>query len=112
MTFAPPLVGCLIGKSILLYEGSTKKLPWRDCGMCGLITNVTNNTYNIAIIESSFPAVVMVKSCSLLSVILVAVFCSKVKEKTLKLGPEKIVIGGAACLGIILFNFFKKVEDS
>lgn len=43
-------------------------------------------TYNEAVVYASFPSVVMVKSCSLLSVILVAVFCSKVKDKKLKLG--------------------------
>jgi hypothetical protein len=56
----------------------------------------------------------MVKSCSLVSVILVAVFCSKVKDKTLKLGPEKIIIGLLACAGIFFFNFFahKPEENS
>ena len=55
----------------------------------------------------------MVKSCSLVSVILVAVFCSKVRDKNLKLGPEKIVIGLLACIGIFFFNFFaQKTPES
>jgi hypothetical protein len=52
----------------------------------------------------------MVKSCSLLSVILVGVFCSRVKDKKLKIGKNKIIIGILACLGIFMFNYFKRVE--
>ncbi len=52
----------------------------------------------------------MVKSCSLLSVILVAVFCSRVKDKALKLSANKIWIGLVATLGIFLFNYFKAEE--
>lgn len=65
-------------------------------------------TYNLAVVEASFPAVVMVKSCSLLSVILVGVFCSRVQDKNLKLKQNKIMIGLVACVGIFIFNYFKK----
>jgi len=64
-------------------------------------------TYNTAVIYASFPAVVMVKSCGLLSVIIVGIFCSRVKDKELKLGKNKIWIGIIVTVGIILFNFFK-----
>lgn len=64
-------------------------------------------TYNKAVQVASFPAVVMVKSCSLLSVIMVALFCSRVKDKTLKLGKSKLWIGMVVTLGIFLFNYFK-----
>lgn len=49
----------------------------------------------------------MAKSCSLLSVIIVAVFCSRVKEKSLKLEMNKIWIGAIACAGLFCFNYFK-----
>lgn len=52
----------------------------------------------------------MVKSCSLLSVILVGVFCSRVKDKKLKLGKGKVIIGLLACVGILMFNYFKSSE--
>ena len=77
-----------------------------------MILNVCGLTYNEAVIYASFPAVVMAKSCSLLSVIVVAVFCSRVKEKSLKLNSDKIFIGLLATIGIIFFNFFKKSEHS
>jgi hypothetical protein len=69
-------------------------------------------TYNKAVQAASFPAVVMVKSCSLLSVILVALFCSQVKDKSLQLGKDKIIIGILVAIGIFSFNYFKEQESS
>lgn len=67
-------------------------------------------TYNQAVVYASFPAVVMAKSCSLLSVIIVGVFFSRVKDSKLKLTHQKLLIGFVATIGIIVFNFFKKQE--
>jgi len=67
-------------------------------------------TYNKAIMYASFPAVIMVKSCGLLSVIIVGVFCSRVKDKSLKLSHNKLIIGGIVTVGILLFNYFKMTE--
>ncbi len=69
-------------------------------------------TYNQAVVFASFPAVVMAKSCSLLSVIIVGVFFSRVKDSKLKLTSKKLAIGLIATAGIILFNFFKRQEKS
>ena len=68
-------------------------------------------TYNKAIQAASFPAVVMVKSCSMLSVILVGVFCSRVKDKSLKLPLSKLWVGVVVSLGIFFFNYFKNTEE-
>lgn len=46
----------------------------------------------------------MFKSCNILSVILVGVLCSRVKDKKLKLGLKKIVIGVLVTLGIVMFK--------
>jgi hypothetical protein len=64
-------------------------------------------TYNQAVIYASFPAIVMAKSCSLLSVIIVGVFFTRVKDKKLQLTHKKLLIGFLATIGIIFFNFFK-----
>ena len=45
-------------------------------------------------------------SCNILSVILVGVLCSRVKDKNMKLGAKKIVIGVVVTLGIIMFKYF------
>lgn len=75
-----------------------------------MVINSNMLTYNKAIQAASFPAVVMVKSCSMLSVILVALFCSRVKDKNLKLPLNKLWVGLAVSLGIFLFNYFKNTE--
>lgn len=43
---------------------------------------------------------------------MVGVFCSRVKDKKLKLGVNKIIIGLLACVGILVFNFFKETEKN
>jgi hypothetical protein len=48
----------------------------------------------------------MFKSCNILSVILVGVFCSKVRDKKLKLGVKKIIIGVFVTAGIVIFKLF------
>lgn len=75
------------------------------------IINFNMWTYNQAVVFASFPAVVMAKSCSLLSVIVVAVFCTKVKDSKLKLTHSKLLIGVLATIGIVMFNMFKKQEE-
>lgn len=87
-------------------------IPARKSILCSSVINLNMWTYNKAVIEASFPAVVMVKSCSLLSVILVGIFCSRVRDKDLKLGKSKIWIGVMVTFGIILFNFFKVQEGT
>ena len=48
----------------------------------------------------------MFKSCNILSVILVGVLCSRVKDKKLKLGMKKIIVGIIVTAGIIMFKVF------
>ncbi len=56
----------------------------------------------------------MAKSCSLLNVILVGIFCSRVRNKELKLGYTKIIVAVLVTVGIIMFRLFdpnQKLED-
>lgn len=82
-------------------------VPWSKALLCGLVVNFNMWTNNKAVVLASFPAVIMVKSCGLLSVILVGVFCSRVKDKNLKLTPDKLVIGAVVTVGILMFNYFQ-----
>jgi UDP-galactose transporter B1 len=107
----------ILGFAILKYnhwgeEGYQIEIPAKKSIVCSAVINLNMWTYNKAVITASFPAVVMVKSCSLLSVILIAIFCSRVKDKTLKLGTSKIWIGILVTIGIILFNYFKVSEGA
>jgi solute carrier family 35 (UDP-galactose transporter), member B1 len=114
-TIFPQLVCAVIGWSIRLfmrkYQGvEPVAIPVKNAALCSLVININMWTYNKAIQAASFPAVVMVKSCSMLSVIIVALFCSRVKEKELKLPLSKLWVGVIVSLGIFLFNFFKDIE--
>ena len=83
------------------------EIPASKAAICSGIINCNMLTYNKAIQAASFPAVVMVKSCSMLSVILVALFCSRVKDKDLKLPMNKLWVGLIVSVGIFMFNYFK-----
>lgn len=63
-------------------------------------------TQTEAIYLVSYPLVMMAKACGLITAILVAVLCSRVRSKELKLGPQKIVIGVIVTVGIIVFGVF------
>jgi hypothetical protein len=111
-TFFPQIACSIIGFIILKIthwkeENYRIEIPAKKSLACSAVINLNMWTYNKAVITASFPAVVMVKSCSLLSVILVGIFCSRVKDKELKLGKSKIWIGIVVTIGIILFNIFK-----
>jgi drug/metabolite transporter (DMT)-like permease len=67
---------------------------------------ISTLSYIHAIILTSFPVVMMVRSCNVLSVILVGVLCSRVKDKKLKLGTKKIVVGVLVTAGIFIFWYF------
>ena len=89
-----------------------KDLPVKQSLLCGAIININVVSYNLAVVEASFPAIVMAKSCSLMSVIIVGVFFSRVKDSKLKLTYKNLLIGSVATIGIIVFNFFKKQEEN
>lgn len=74
--------------------------------LCALTVGISTITYTYAIYWTNFPVVMMVKSCNILSVVLVGVFCSQVKDKALKLGNKKIVVGVIVTLGIVVFKLF------
>jgi len=67
---------------------------------------ISTLTYTYAIYMTSFPIVMMVKSCNILSVVLVGILCSRVKDKKLKLGPKKLIVGLIVTAGIIIFKWF------
>ena len=60
-------------------------------------------TMTKAIYLTNYPLVTLFKSCNLLSVIFVGLFCSRVKEKTQKLEKRQLVVGLVVTLGVILY---------
>lgn len=102
----PTLMTWLIGH---LYNKTLEKptiIPNKNSFICGLLVFVSTLTYTYAVTKTSFPIVMAFKSCNLLSVLLVAILCTRVKEKNLKLGTKKILIGIVITIGIFLFSYF------
>lgn len=46
----------------------------------------------------------MIKTLSLLSLIFVGVYYSRVKDRKLKLGKPKLIVGGLALVGILMLG--------
>lgn len=60
-------------------------------------------SFNASLLYLDFPLVMMVKSCNLLAVIVVAVFFSGVEDAEARLGKHKLVIAAVIALGVAVF---------
>lgn len=78
-------------------------MPEGNLFACSLLIVVSSLSFTKAIYLTSFPIVMMFKSCNILSIISVSVFCSRVMEKTQRLQKKDIVTGAIVTLGILLF---------
>lgn len=83
-----------------------KCIPWWRGLKCGAAVCTSNLAYNHAIVLTNFPVVMMVRSCGVLSVVLVGVLFTGVKDTRLKLGSRKILIAAVATVGMIIFKVF------
>lgn len=81
-------------------------IPAKNAIVCGITVAISTLTYTYAIYFTNYPVVMMFKSCNILSVILVGVLCSRVKDKKLKLGAKKVVVGVVVTIAIIIFKWF------
>jgi hypothetical protein len=87
------------------------KMPSKNLAICGFIIFFSSVTNTEAIYMVSFPLTIMVKSCNILSVILVGVLCSRVTDKQLKLGPKKLIVAIVVTMGILMFRVFDPEAD-
>lgn len=98
-------IGAFVNKFQIKPEDATH-IPAKKSIVCAITVAISTLTYTYAIYLTNFPVVMMFKSCNLISVILVGVLCSRVKDKKLKLATKKIVIGLIITVGIIMFKVF------
>lgn len=80
-------------------------MPYPNLIACAVMVCISTHTYMLAIYLTNFPIVMLVKSCNIVSVVVVGVFCSRVRDKSLALGPKKIFVAAMVSIGIILYNF-------
>lgn len=97
------LIGALINQFTIPADERIA-IPHKNSAICGITVAISTLTYTYAIYMTNFPVVMMFKSCNILSVILVGIMCSRVKDKKLKLGTKKLVVGIVVTLGILLFK--------
>ena len=108
---APALMTWLMG---FLYNRNLEDrttIPQAKSAVAGACVFTSTVTYTFAVAKTSFPIIMAVKACSLLSVLLVAIMCTKVKEKNLNLGPKKIITGLVATFGVFLFSYFNPEKN-
>lgn len=72
----------------------------------GAMVAISAISYSYAIKLSNFPLVMMIRSCNVLSVVMVGVLFTGVKDTALKLGKRKVVVAAIATAGMIIFKVF------
>jgi multisubunit Na+/H+ antiporter MnhB subunit len=81
-------------------------IPWYHGLKCGSAVVLITIAYSYAIKFTNFPVVMMIRSCSLLSVVIVGVLFTGVSDTSLKLGSRKIVVAVVVTLGMIIFKVY------
>ena len=66
---------------------------------------------NWAITLSSFTTYNLIHCCSFLSVVIFAVFFSRVRDEGMRIGKSKIYISLLVCFGIILYNSYSSHSE-
>ena len=105
------VIGAIVNHFQIKPEDRTY-IPSKKSAVCAITVAISTLTYTYAIYLTNYPVVMMFKSCNLISVILVGVLCSRVKDKKLKLGTKKIVVGVVITIGIIMFKVFDPESSS
>jgi hypothetical protein len=104
-------MGCLYN-CLFIPNEKRIKIPNKNSSMCAFLALLGGITFNYAILWTNYPIVVTVKSCNLLSVILVGTFCTRVTDSKVKLSYKKIIVGIIATIGIILFSYYDPAKKS
>jgi len=99
------IIGSIVNH-FTIKESERTHIPNKNSAICAITVSISTLTYTYAIYMTNFPVVMMFKSCNLISVILVGVLCSRVKDKKLTLATKKIVIGVLITVGIVMFKAF------
>ena len=99
------LLGSLYNRVTLPTE-QLVDIPWTHGLKCGGAVVVITVAYSYAIKFTNFPVVMMIRSCGLLSVVIVGVLFSGVSDTSLKLGKRKLIVAAAATVGMIVFKVY------
>lgn len=106
MVFIPFVTAWVMGEiynKIFLTE--RVKVPHKNSAMAAFAVLAATYFSILAIQRTSFPVVIMFESCSILPVVFIGVFCSRVHDPNLHLGPQKIIVALIITAGILTFQF-------
>lgn len=84
---------------------SHTKIPVKNSAMTAGFIVLASFFSLLAIQRTSFTVVIMLESCSILPVVFIGVFCSRIKDPNLKLGYKKIIVSFIVAIGILIFQF-------
>ena len=106
MIWAQSFVAWMFGWVIntFFYKEHTK-MPVANLIACAIVVIISTHTYILAIYITNFPIVMMVKSCNIIAVVFVGIFCSRVRDKGLQLGTTKLIVAVFITVGIMMYNF-------
>ena len=102
----PALFSWLIAEFYNLKFKKRVAIPLKNSLFCGGIVFTSAYTLTIAAAITSFPLVMAFKSSNIIAILLVAVFCTRVRDKSLNLPRKKIFIGVIISFGVMVFSFF------
>lgn len=77
-TISTWLIAALHNKLTLDTRVSIPDLNGFKCGICVFLSTLT---FNYAVVMTNYPVVMAFKSCNVMSVLLVAIFCTRVRNK-------------------------------
>ena len=104
VNMVPILISWIMGEIyICALKVPRTYIPALNAMLTGLAAACASLFSIIAVNFTTFPVVVMVESSSILPVIFVAVFCSRVADQKLKLGPRKFITATLIVIGILVF---------
>lgn len=99
----PSLISWGLGSYLNRNMKTKTYIPERNLISCALLVVVTTLAFTKAIYLTSYPIVMMFKSCNVLSIITVSVFFSRVLEKTQRLKKSELMTGGIVTIGLLFY---------
>ena len=107
MLFFPFLLSSLLGTiHVALFVENKVNIPLKKTMPIGALLNISTIFSYMSVQKTSFPVAMLFETCAVVPVVLVGVFCSRVKDKKVKLGPKKIIVTVITTVGVIIFKFF------
>ena len=96
---------------LFLKKEEQQSIEWKHGVKCGGCVVLLTICYSYAIHLTNFPVVMMIRSCSLLSVVIVGVLFTGVHDTKLKLGRRKMIVALLATFGMIIFKVFDPNQE-